>query len=357
MKRIHGAMLAALALLLPAVSHAQWTIASPDGKSSLKLGFLAQAQLEETKPVGGDTYQQNLFLRRFRVIGTGKTSERTSFFFETDVPNLGKGTTTGAKTDNTMFLQDVHLSQRMCSHFQVDVGMLLVPLSHNSTQSAASLLAVDYGAYSFLNSTPTDSKVGRDYGVQGRAYLADHRLELRGLVLQGNRGADQRGPFRVVSRAVFYPLDRDSGMFYPGTMMGKKKLVAIGASIDQQRDYQTLGGDVFVDMPVAGGDGLTLQADLMQYDGATTFPSLPKQNCVLIEAGWYLHKLKVSPFVQYASRDYDSVTLHDETRLQGGLAWWLDGLKSNLKVGVARLTRDGSDDGTQFLAQWQVLAL
>lgn len=346
---------AAAACVFAAPARAQWSIAGADGKSALKLGFLAQMQAEELKNLNAETYQQNLFLRRFRVMGGGKISERVTFFFETDVPNLGKGQSTGKKVDNTMILQDAYVTHAFCPSFGVDAGMLLVPLSHNSTQSAGSLLAPDYGPYSFVNNDSLNGKVGRDYGAMGRGWLGGRRLELRGVILQGNRGTDQRGPFRLAGRAVYYPFEADTAMFYTGTTLGKRKLVALGASVDAQRDYRTTAGDVFVDWPVAGGDGFTLQADVLKYNGGDTFAGLAEQTCVLVEAGWYFHQAKVSPFVQYAARDYDAAALHDETKLQGGLAWWGNGHRYNLKLAVAQLTRDGSDDGTQFVAQWQVL--
>ncbi len=351
---------AALALLLVATaaapSRAQWTVAGPDGKAAYTIGFLAQTQFEELKGTGTDYWQQNVFFRRARVIGSGRINERTSFFFETDVPNVGKGQTTGKKVENAVVLQDFSLTQSFCPAFKVDAGMLLVPVSHNTQQSAGSLLALDYGPYSFVSSDTINAKVGRDYGVQGRAWLAKRMIELRAGVFQGNRGTDSRAPFRFAARGVVYPFEADTGMFYTGTTLGKRKLVAIGGSVDVQKDYAAWSTDAFVDWPVAKGDGVTLQADFLRWNGGTTFASLPRQDCLLIEAGYYLHAFKVSPFVQYASRDFDQPSRADETKLQAGLAWWGNGHRYNVKLAVAQLTKDRVDDGTQFVMQWQVLA-
>ena len=48
-----------------------------------------------------------------------------------------------------------------------------------AAEEAASLLPIDYGPYTFANSAPTQSSVGRDTGIQARGYLANKRLEYR----------------------------------------------------------------------------------------------------------------------------------------------------------------------------------
>jgi hypothetical protein len=120
----------------------------------------------------------------------------------------------------------------------VEGGLMLTPNSHNSETSAAALLPIDYGPYSFLESTPTGSRVGRDYGVQLRGYLAKH-FEYRLGVYQGYRGENSTEPFRYVGRVVFYLFDPETGFFYTGTSLGTKKIVAIGLSADFQDTYQS----------------------------------------------------------------------------------------------------------------------
>ncbi len=335
---------------------AQWQAVSADGNSKITLGFLTQMQAEELKPVGTDLWAQNLFLRRVRFMLGGKLNDRLAMFAETDIPNLGKGTATTNKVDNTMLLQDLVFTYTVRSEFKVDAGMLLVPGSHNGLQSAASLLPVDYGAYSFLQSDTTKSKVGRDYGVLARGYLADRHVEYRAGLFQGNRGVDAQPAFRGAFRAAWYPFESDTGLFYAGTTLGKRRLWSVGVGGDVQRDYATWSADLFVDQPIPGGDGLTLQGDFTRYDGGTTFPSLPRQDVILVEAGWYVHQIKLSPFVQYTVRDFDQAARADETRLGGGIAWWDNGHKFNVKAMVTQLTRDRADDGTQAVVQAQVLA-
>ncbi len=231
--------------------------------------------------------------------------------------------------------------------------MMLLPLSHNSGQSAATLLAIDYGPYSFLASDPTGSRVGRDYGLQARGYIAKH-LEYRAGVFQGKRGAGAAMPFRYLGRIVWYPFDTETGYFYSGTNLGTKRIVALGASIDHQAGYNTAGFDLYIDQRVGAGDGATFQADLLRYDGGTTFRQLPLQTCWLLEGGYYFRAVKLGPFVQVASRDPTDPSRAIERKYQVGVAYWPGGHRYNVKAGVARLTASGAADSTQVVVQGQI---
>lgn len=350
---------AALGLLAVAATaspaRAQWSVTSSDGRSALTLGLLAQSQVEVLKNPGATIDSQNVFVRRARIILGARTGPGTSFFLDTDVPNLGKGQASGAKVAPTMILQDFVLTQALGGGVKLDAGMLMVPVSHNSQQAVGTALAVDYGPYSFVQSDATDSKLNRDYGVDGRASLARGHAELRAGLYQGDRGHDAAQPFRTTVRGVFYPFEPDTGFFYTGTWFGKKKLVALGGSVDAQRSYASWAADAAVDWPV-GGDAVTFQADYMRADGREMFASLPRQDVLLVEGGWFFHRARLEPFVQYASRDYRDPARADESRLQGGVAFFGNGHKNNLKLAVARLTRANAADGIQYVAQWQVLA-
>jgi len=346
-------LLAGLAMAAPA--RAQWSIAANDGKSVFNFGFQVQPQMEALENPGSKDYAQNLFLRRARLLLGGKLDDRTSFYFVTDAPNLGKGQATGAKVANSMVLQDVVLTEIVAPGIKVDAGMLLVPVSHNAQQASSSILPVEYGPYTYLVSDVTDSRAGRDYGVDGRAYLASRHAELRAGLYQGDRGKNAAEPFRTTLRGVYYPFAADTGYTYAGTAFGKKKMGALGGSFDSQKSYYSWAGDAFVDWPVQK-DCVTFQADYARCDGRSTFVALPRQDVLLVELGYFVHQAHLTPYVQYASRDYKDPSRADDAKLQGGLAFWGNGHKNNVKVGVAKLTKDKASDGVQYVAQWQVYA-
>jgi hypothetical protein len=344
----------AAALLLTRAANAQWTVSTPDGKSTLNLGFLSQMQFEELESADASYYQQNLFFRRLRLIAGGRVNDRLSFFLDTDTPNLGKGTSTGSKNASTVALQDFVLTYTFNSQVKLDGGMLLLPMSHNGQQGATSLLAVDYGPYTFLHSDPLNLYVGRDYGLQARGYLARNHFEYRAGVSQGNRGTDARASLCSHARAVWYPLEADTGLFYTGTTLGKRRIAAFGASVVQQQGFRAWSGDVFLDLPL-GGDALTCQFDFTRFDGGRTFSTLPRQDAYLVEGGYYFQRVRLGPFVQYGRRDFANAGSADESKLQAGLSWWGNGHKFNLKLGAARLKKERAEDRNQVLLQSQVL--
>jgi Phosphate-selective porin O and P len=350
----YAALAVAFVLSSAASAEAQWRIASADQKTSVTFGVLAQPQFESLTAPDTDA-AKNVFFRRMRFIFGGKVTDRVSFFIDTDSPNVGKANAAGQKNEDAIFLQDAILTYTVRGSVHIDGGLMFVPTSRQSTQSAASLLGVDYGAFAFTHSDPTNSRIGRDYGVQARGYVANKHLEFRAGVFNGARGAGATAPMRYAVRAVWYPLEAETGFFYAGTSLGAKKVVSIGAGTDLQDDYKAGSADFYVDHPIAGGhQAVTAQVNYVRYDGGTTFTQLPKQDVWFVEAGWFHKAAKLGPFVQWTTRRIVAPGIADETRLTGGLSYWAEGHRFNIKAGVARLTKTNAKDRTQFVVQGQM---
>jgi hypothetical protein len=337
-------------------------ITSADGDSSVYFGFLAQGQFEQIHTTSGLGESQDIFLRRFRFIASGQFSKKMTFFIDTDSPNLGKGTAGGAKIEDRIYLQDAILTYSFRPEFQIDAGMLLVPFSHNSVQSAATLLPIDYGPYTFMASEPTNCRAGRDYGVQARGYLFKKHFEYRAGIFQGNRSTIASNPgttndFRYAGRVVWYPFESETGFFYTGTTLGSKKILAIGASIDHQMKYNAGSFDIFFDHPVHHGDAITLQADYTRFDGGVTFPQLPRENVWLVEGGYYNRQAKIGPFIQLSNRLFTDPKRSDLKKYTGGIAYWPNGHRFNLKLGLGRLLGGASAEGWQMVLQGQAFIL
>jgi hypothetical protein len=340
---------------------AQWQIDSKDGKANIKIGFLAQPQLELLETPDTTDQSKNVFLRRIRILFGGKLSDKWTIFVETDSPNLGKTTgdkvsnPTGAKDAGFIYIQDAYFTYNEGDAFKVDAGMILVPLGHNHNQSAATLLPVDYGPYTFTEGAALGSRVGRDYGVELRGYPLAQHLEYRLGVFQGARGVEARNGFRVAGRAVWYPFAADTGFFYGGTYQGTKRVVGIGAGFDTQKEYHSYAADVFVEQPINKGEqGLTAQLDWMRFNGGTFLPTLAKQDAILAEAAFHFMKGKVSPLVQYSRKTFDNPLTPKQSIWQVGVAYWMAGHQRNIKVTAGRQHVDGQPDRTQVLAQLQI---
>ena len=336
-----------------------WQITSADGDSSIAFGVLAQGQAERIRATTGALDSQDLFLRRFRLIAGGKITNKLSFFFDTDSPNLGKGTAAGPKVDTSMYLQDAIFTYTFRPEFQIDAGMLLIAQSHNSVQSAATLLPIDYGPYTFITSDSTNSRVGRDYGIQARGYLLKNHFEYRAGIFQGSRATittthpGTENDFRYTGRVAWYPFEAETGFFYTGTTLGTKKILSIGAGFDHQTKYNERSVDIFYDQPVHDGDGITLQGVYSYLDGGTTFPLLQRQKVWLAEAGYYNKQTKMGPFVQLSNRLFDDPKISDTEKYLAGIAYWPSGHRFNIKAGVGRTLGSTSTESWQAVLQGQ----
>jgi hypothetical protein len=346
-----------------ATATAQLQIENKDGSMTLRIGFLAQPQLELLETADGEHTSTNLFIRRFRVLFGGKVANKWLYFFETDSPNLGRtnpdatANPSGAKEAGDVYIQDMFLTYDHSAAVKVDMGMILFPFSHNHGQSAASLLPVDYGTFTFVESAPMGERVGRDYGFQLRGYPAKQKLEYRLGVFQGVRGVEARNGLRVAGRGVYYPYGADTGFFYGGTWQGTRKMLGVGGSFDVQKDYKSGGADLIYERPLAGGrQGVTLQVDWTRFDGGDFITALPKQDALLVEAGYHLGGGRYTPFVQYSDRNFDSASAADQKTYQVGLAWWLKGHSRNIKASVGEQRTDGKPNRLQALVQLQVFS-
>lgn len=350
-RRITG-LAAAMIFSLPigALAQTPVQVQTHDGSSSISFGVLTQALAQQDVSDAG-VPSLDLCLRRFRLIAGGKLANKVKLFVDTDTPYMGQHSA-GWSMPAT-YLQDFILTYEWRPQLMVDGGLLLVPDSYNGTQSAASLMAIGYGAYSFQASAPTHSRVGRDQGVQLRGYLAKNRIEYRAGVFRGAMKVDADLAPRYVGRVVWHPFGAQTSYFYTGTTQGKKRLFGIGASVDRQEHFSVYSADLFSDWPLANGATLTAQADYTRYDGDRTFPSLPRQHTWMAEAS-YTWRTRVGAFGQVSRQDVVAAGRPDAAVFQGGVLYWMKGHRRNLKAGIGRTMKTGTTSHTQLLVQSQL---
>jgi hypothetical protein len=321
---------------------------------NFKLGVLGQFQADWLEdPVADDT-TQNLFIRRIRLLFGGQVAKNVTFFVETDAPNLGKTLSSGKNISPGVIVQDAYGEFKARDAFAVDAGLMFVPFSRNSLQSAASLLPIDYGENTFAQSGPTQSSVGRDTGFQAKGYFLANHLEYRVGAFQGARDAGSQSSFRYAGRVQYQFLEPEAtGFFYTGTYLGTKKIAAVGAAFDTQNDYHAYDADAFVDYP-AGPGAVTAQLAYNRFDGGDTFLTLPKQNAALLELGYFLRALKLTPVLQFTRRGLVDTTLGDETRWSIGVNYWWGGHNANIKTAYGRIDPRGLASQNEFTIQLQL---
>jgi hypothetical protein len=337
---------------------------------SVRLGFLSQTWADFTQNVRQDSaYAQNIFQRRLRFIAGLQAGSHLSFFFQTDNPNLGRsGPGVTKQLGSGFIVQDAYAEVKPGSSnaLLLDAGIQYVPFCRNCVESAALILPIDFGAYSYLQSASTGSSAGRDVGFVGRGYLFGDRLEYRAGVFSGARLANglqqASNSLRGAGRVQLQLLDPEAPAYaYAGTYLGRRKVLALGAALDAQGSYRGVAVDGFLSLPV-GSNGITAQTNVLRYDGHELLPGLPKQDAFEAEAGFHFTAAKLTPWVKFEARRFDdavkSPVFQNERRFQVGGTWYIMGNTLNLKAGYSRATLDrlGQEALTQNGATLQLQA-
>jgi hypothetical protein len=110
--------------------------------------------------------------------------------------------------------------------------------------------------------------------------------------------------------------------------------------------------DAYVDHPVGAG-AVSGQVDWIRYDGGSFLSSLPKQDVIFGEVGYYLPKAKVMPFFSVSSKDVASTDAGDETRWSVGLGYMAVGHNLNLKAAYGKVDPKVGKSANQFTIQLQ----
>ena len=320
---------------------------------NFKFGVLGQFQADTISNPEPEPNTNNLFVRRLRLLFAGQVAKNVTFFVQTDAPNLGKELPAGKNIQPSVILQDAYASVKVADALIFDAGLVFVPGSRDNLTLTATLLPIDYGPFTFSDATPEESTLGRDTGFQARGYLLGNRLEYRFGAFQGFRDAGSDNPFRYAGRVQYNLLDTEQGYLYTGTSLGKKKILAVGATYDRQRDFRAYDADVFFDHPLGPG-AVTCQFDYNHFDGGSRLTTLPKQNDVLVEAGYLINALKLTPLLQFARRDIAGGSAGDETITAVGANYWWAGLNANVKAAYSRISPKGLPKQNEFTVQFQV---
>lgn len=307
---------------------AQLVIKNED--ASFKFGFQGQIWADWTQDSAADHqgYQQNLYLRRGRLLIAGDIGSDVSFFVQTDSPNLGK---TPKTTSSGFILQDAFIEWKPMKVLQIDGGLFLVPLSRNTLQSTLSYYTLDISPLTTINNSATQSAGLRDLGFQARGFFMDDRLQYRVGAFQGQRDANGRDSLRTAAYLQYDFFDREMGYVFTGTALGQKKILAIDVGGDKQGTYRGLSANAALDLPVHGGDEIGCQFQYFHYDGRRKFTTIADQNDWFVEAAYYIHQAKLQPFTKFESQGFvDTVNASKDIHRAGaGVNLYIHG--QNLK--------------------------
>jgi hypothetical protein len=364
----------AAAVTPPAPSASTGPLKLEGKNANIKLGLLLQPQYSAvSSPAAGVSgYNQNLYLRRARILVGGTLFGKIDYFLDTDFANLFLATpvagamgaaNTALKATPGMNIQDVFATfHAIGDELKVDVGYMLPPMAHNSLQGAGTLYSWDYFGLTYQHTNAFGASappVGRDVGVQLRGLVLNGMLEYRAGMFQGIRvpatatEIASRNFFRLTGRVQVNLLDAETGYFYAGSYLGAKRILSFGLSGDFQDNYKYFAVDGFTDQPLGPGI-LTAQLNFAYWNGGTTV-ALAKQSALMGEAGYNLpvQDFKVGPIVRFEHL-WGSGAVADQTRFALGAAFWPYGHTSNLKLFYSRINVTGDNGVNQVNLQWQV---
>ncbi len=326
-----------------------WAVLKIADNVVFRFGGLVQATYEALQDPNSEGYSQNFYLRRARFNVTANLPENISLFFQTDDPRLGYASNNGQKNISSgLLIQDFYAQWNFLGHaMALQGGLFLIPTERQVLTSVATFLALDLPTWSQQAGTIEEANGGRDYGVGlNGAILGDH-LTYRTGVFSGYRApttpqepplgpaAGSRNSLFFAGRVQYDVFDTEYGYAYAGTNLGKKKVLAFAGFYQAQGSFKGYGGDVFFDWPVMNGSAVTVEGDYIHYDGHGmvfndngTNNTLPDQDSLYTNAGFYFCNLKLQPFVRYEFLHYadDLINLaQGQQRIGGGFNYYVFG--------------------------------
>ncbi|MCX7679248.1 MAG: hypothetical protein N2316_08500 [Spirochaetes bacterium] len=280
--------------------------------------------------------------RRMRVMFNGQVAPNVTFFVESDIA--------GTLEQYYMFLQDAYVNYKIADELQIAFGMILLPFMHHNRESAVSLLGVDYNTAAVKMS---EHVVWRDYGVEARGLLAggmvDYRIGLFDGIERdaGGKGTDDdinpNGLPRIVGRVQINLMEPETGFFYSGNYLGKKKIVSFGAGIDYMKDavydgaknevndYFAWTVDATVDYPIDSNMVVAFQAGYVKYSWSPTL-GVEDAYSYYAQAG-FLWNGTWQPVLRYEATVEDVGGKDDSTAyLHVGLNYFISGHNANIKI-------------------------
>jgi hypothetical protein len=348
--RLAGGAVLAICLVSPA--GAETVLTHEDTK--LQLGALLQPQgvfAQDSAPNGDPG--TDFFLRRARLMLSGDLTKQISFFIDTEQVNLGKD----GNWETSIYIQDAFMSLRVTPEVSpgvyIDAGMIIVPFTRHSMQSAISLNGIDYHS-SLIRYPVASTRVWRDMGAQVRANI--DRFSFRAGVFNGVVGTNAdpatnvmaKNPGdvpRVAGNARVNILGEDATtFFYPGIQFADVTVISAGVGVDWQHgaigepapmspdDHLGLAADVFAQISTGPDQAVIAQATAVRYADGPIATSTGYGG--FVEAGYRFGMFE--PIVGVDRFQADRQTGTTRTVHAGG-AVFVDKHRTNFKLDVARV--------------------
>ncbi len=397
--------------------------------ASLNINAQLQAWIQSTEnsPVsGGGSPQRGIntqvFMRRIRLITSGDITKQFHFFIQLDSPNFGRPTGTDPTgltggtgvTNGRILLQDAQLIYEPIPGVFIEMGLLLLPLSHTQVQSTTSFVTLDLHANTIrfpgfnagVNTTATavgganTATTGlREPGIQVRGWILDKRLGFRLGVFNGVRGTQGQlgtginpggyNPVDPTSTAGVNPsgapqlgaylhynfLDTEErGWLYQGVYFNNKPILGVGVGAGWQakairgcnqlcpgttvplgpQDWRAFAADVYTAWPLFPDHELIAQVAFYNYDFGTN--NANTGNGGFAELGYRFEQFQ--PFVAYEAFWGSENNKGADARIWwAGINWWyrrINSLKFEFEITRTGYLTNNNTVVRSGTIQWQL---
>ena len=252
----------------------------------LKIGLKTQAwyQFVEEGADGGTKDLHDFMFRRFYFSIKGEVMPNLGFFGHIAADRIGQDglDNSGMGLGTGIAVRDAWIYYNFDEAFKMQMGRMYIPFTRcYGTESTFALLTLDlpFTQGGTRGSIFYTSKVGRDDGILFWGNPFNGKLQYRLGISEGVENDDNPDDsLRYTGRVSFNLLEPETSWFNKGTYLGKKKILALGAGCDYQKDL-TLNGekdqsnlgwtiDLFFDHPVGKG-AITVEAAYIDEKNVT----------------------------------------------------------------------------------------
>ncbi len=269
------AVVAAAALCAPAARAALTLYDGDKGKLELeaRFQFWATHSGPDIFVSPQDEAVDDFFLRRARLVLSGKMSEKLSIYLQVGQDNINRdiptiaGSTKLPTEDSGLKVKDFCFNYKARDGFQLTVGQFKIPYLRSNLESGWNQILVDRALLPGLRPAREGT---RDVG--GMVWGNRGGFQYRAALFDGSDQEDSNpsGSLRGSARVSYNWFTPEADLGYTGTTIGEKKILQIAGQADFQgdrldsrddssvlaalpRDYRAWAAEVFYDQPF--GDG------------------------------------------------------------------------------------------------------
>lgn len=280
--------------------------------------------------------------------------------------------------------RDLWITLKLHEAFKLQAGRMYVPFTRNyGTTSTMSLLTtdLDWAQGGIRSNIFYPSKVGRDDAVTLWGNVHGGLFQYRFMVGDGEESG-ARNPddnFRFAGRISASLFEPETGWFNPGTYLGQKRVLSLGAGLDSQKDlmfgpergnYFSWTADLFYDQPLGSHGALTFEGayiDIKNGPNPITFTHHAlgdDASIISLKAGYFFSRElgpgQIQPFAHWQRISVDEPG-KDNTNVYGfGLNYFIKGHANKISLNLAFVDQEREiperDIHDHFIFTFQIAA-